>query len=168
MTPEFTRPLRLVDIGTAAREIALTATPEERAALAKRFDLLELAELTAVLETRTQAGGIRVTGRVVAKGFQPCGLSAAPVNFSIDEPVDLRFTVFKPAGDEVELSDADLDVMAIEGDAIDLGEAAAQSFGLALDPYPRAPDAELPPAVVSEDNVVELKRPNPFAVLKRD
>ncbi len=167
-TPEFSRPMRLHDIGSAAREIAFTATPDERAALVKRFDLLDLEALTATLSARTEIGGIRVTGRVVAKGFQPCGLSGAPVNFAVDEPVDLRFVALKTGGEDIELSDSDLDVLPIEGEAIDLGEAAAQSFGLALDPYPRAPDAELPPAVIDEDKVVPLKRPNPFAVLKRD
>lgn len=167
-TPELSRPLQVHQIGSAPYTLDVQAKPDERAALVKRFDLLELESLTAALSARAEAGGVRVTGRIVAKGFQPCGLSGAPVNFAIDEPVDLRFARVQPvAGEEVELSDGDLDVMDIDGDTIDLGEAAAQSLGLALDPYPRAPGAELPAAVIPEDQVVPMKRPNPFEVLRK-
>ena len=169
MTPELSRSLKVHDVGATARPYAFTARPEERAALARRFDLLALDRMEAALEARAEAGGVRVTGRVVAAGAQPCGLSGAAVPFAIDEAVDLKFSAVQAlAGDEVELSDADLDTLDIDGDTIDLGEAAAQSLGLALDPYPRAPGAELPPAVIPEDKVVPLKRPNPFDVLKRD
>ena len=169
MMPELTRPLRVHEIGTVPYTLAVEARPAERAALAARFDLLALDTLTADLSAHTEAGGVRVGGRVVASGAQACGLSGIAVPFVIDEAVDLRFIqVQTVAGDDIELSDGDLDVLEIDGDSIDLGEAAAQSLGLALDPYPRAPGAELPAAVIAEDKVVPLRRPNPFDVLKRD
>lgn len=167
MIPELSRPLRVHELGALPYDIDIEAKPAERAALARRFDLIELEQLTATLSAAKDAGGVRVTGRVAARGFQPCALSGAPVAFGIDEAVDLRFAaVGRVPGEEVELSDADLDTIEIDGDTIDLGEAAAQSFGLALDPYPRAAGAALPPAVTPEDKVVPLKRPNPFDVLK--
>ena len=167
MTPELSRPLRVHEIGAVPYTLDIDAKPAERAALAKRFALLELTKLTASLSARAEAGGVRVSGRVAAEGAQPCGLTGIAVPFAIDEAVDLRFArVERVAGEEVELSDGDLDILEIDGDSIDLGEAAAQSLGLALDPYPRAPGAELPPEVIPEDKVVPLKRPNPFAVLK--
>ncbi len=168
MTPELSRLLRVADLGALPYAITIEAKPAERAALARRFDLIELAALTATLSAAKDAGGVRVTGRVAASGTQACGLSGAPIPFRLDEVVDLRFaTVARVPGEEIELSDADLDIIEIDGDSIDLGEAAAQTFGLALDPYPRAAGADLPPAVVPEDKVVPLKRPNPFDVLKR-
>ncbi len=166
MTPEFSRLVRADEIGGAARTIEIAATDAERAALAVRFDLLTLDALAAMLSVRRDGGSIRVTGQVRATGFQPCGLSGAPVNFSIDEPVDLRFAEIAAVGDEVELSDTDLDTLPLDPEGVDLGEAAAQSLGLALDPYPRAADAALPPEVVPEDQVVPLRRPSPFAGLK--
>ncbi len=167
MTPELSRPLRVHEIGAVPYTLDVEAKPAERAALAKRFALLELETLTASLNARSEAAGVRVSGRVMARGAQACGLSGVAVPFAIDEAVDLRFArVQAVAGDDVELSDGDLDVMEIDGDSIDLGEAAAQSLGLALEPYPRAPGAALPPEVIPEDKVVPLKRPNPFAVLK--
>lgn len=168
MTPEFTHILHAHEIGAAPRTQALTSTDKERAALARRFDLLALDRLDANVSTRAVAGGVQVSGRFRASGAQACGLTGAAVAFDLDEPLELRFTaVVAVAADEVELTDADLDTLPMDGDSIDLGEAVAQSLGLALDPYPRAPGAELPPEVVPEDKVVPLKRPNPFDVLKR-
>ncbi len=169
MTPELSRPLRVHEIGAVPYTLDVEAKPAEREALVKRFGLLTLDRLTASLSAHAEAGGVRVGGRVVAAGAQPCGLSGIAVPFAIDEAVDLRFArIERVAGEEVELSGGDLDVLEIDGDTIDLGEAAAQSFGLALDPYPRASGAELPAQVIPEDKVVPLQRPNPFAVLKRD
>ena len=169
MTPEFSRNIRAHEIGVTERVEAVEATPDERAALMRRFDLLSLDTLSARLALRREAGGIRVRGTVTAHGAQPCALSGEPVAFTLDEPVDLRFTETQSvAGEDVELSDADLDTLPLDGDDLDLGEAAAQSLGLALDPYPRAPGAKAAVPVIPEDNVVPLKRPNPFAVLKKD
>ena len=46
------------------------------------------------------------------------------------------------SGEEVELSEDDCDVMEYSGQQIDLGEALAQTLFLALDPYPRAENAD--------------------------
>lgn len=167
MTPEFTHILHAHEIGAAPRSQALAASDKERAALARRFDLIALDRLDATVTTRAVAGGVQVSGRFRAIGAQPCGLTGIAVAFDLDEPLDLRFTaVVAVAADEIELTPADLDTLPMDGDSIDLGEAVAQSLGLALDPYPRADGATLPPEVVPEDQVVPLKRPNPFEVLK--
>jgi uncharacterized metal-binding protein YceD (DUF177 family) len=169
MNPEFSRTVRAHEIGVAERVETVDATPAERAALVGRFGLLSLDSLSARFALHRDAGGIRVRGTIAAQGAQPCALSGEPVAFAIDEPVDLRFTETQSIGDEdIELSDADLDTLPLDGDDLDLGEAAAQSLGLALDPYPRAPGAEAAVPVTPEDNVVPLKRPNPFAILKKD
>ena len=168
VTPELSRRVRLDELGSAPKAFDVTAKPAELTALAGRFDLLALDRMEGRFEVRAEAGGARLIGRLVATGAQACGLSGEPVPFALDEPVDLRFATAVPAGDEIELSDTDLDTLFVDGDAIDVGEAAAQSLGLALDPYPRAPGAALPPGVLPEDRVVPLKRPNPFDVLKRD
>ena len=44
--------------------------------------------------------------------------------------------------EEIELGEAELDVAFYDGASVDLGEAVAETLALALDPYPRAPDAE--------------------------
>ncbi|MCQ8780477.1 DUF177 domain-containing protein, partial [Escherichia coli] len=65
-----------------------------------------------------------------------------PLDTKIDEPVALLFVdQLVSEGDEVELSDDALDTVAIEGGTIDLGEAAADTLALAIDPFPRGPNA---------------------------
>ncbi len=176
MTPELSRPVRASEIGIARRSETVTATAAECAALAGRFDLLALDTLTATLTLYRDARGIRVAGPLHATGTQACVVSAEPVAFALDENLDLIFSdTAVPAGDEIELSDADLDILPLDGDVLDLGEAVAQSLGLALDPYPRAPDAERVAAglVMTEAEAEALAaadkaRANPFAALRRD
>ncbi|MDB5401383.1 MAG: hypothetical protein JWQ55_3401, partial [Rhodopila sp.] len=52
------------------------------------------------------------------------------------------------------------DEIPFDANLIDLGEAAAEQLGLALDPYPRMPGVELP---LAEDE----PNPHPFAALRR-
>ena len=167
MTPEFTHVVAADTVGGTPRALTIGASPAERVALAARFDLLSLDAFEAALSVWRDGDAIRVAGRVTARGFQPCGLSGAPVNFAVDEPVAVRFATLAVDGDDVELSDADLDTLPLDDDGIDLGEVAAQSLGLALDPYPRAPDADAGGAVLAEADFAPAARPNPFAVLKR-
>ncbi len=177
MTPELSRVVRAVEIGAVPRRVDVVATPAECVALAARFDLIALADLAAQVTLVRDALGIRAAGRLTAHGEQACVVSAEPVAFAIAEPIDLRFADSgAPAGDEVELSDADLDVLPLDGDALDLGEAVAQSLGLALDPYPRAPETVRSAAaayVITEADAAtataaDKLRANPFAVLRRD
>lgn len=145
MTPEWSRPERLDTIGADERIVAIDADAGERAALAARFDLSGIERLSARLAVRRDGAGIVVTGRVAALVVQPCVATAAPVETVIDEPVALRFVEAAAAGDpdeEVELGPDALDTIEIDGGAIDLGEAAAETMALAIDPFPRAADAD--------------------------
>lgn len=143
--PEFSRPRRLDTLGDGAQAVSIAAEPAERAALAKRFGLLSLESLAAELQLRRTAAGVEATGRVTADATQPCIATGVPVPAHIDEAVALRF-VPEPTGsggdDEVELGEGDLDTVFFSGGAIDLGEAAAETLALALDPYPRSAQAE--------------------------
>lgn len=176
MTPEFSRSVRAHEVGSIGWSQRLEANPTERAALAARFNLLALDALTADLVVVRDAAGIRVTGRIAAAGSQACVVSAEPVVFALDEPVDLGFSdAAFPVDDEIELAVSNLDTLPLEGDDLDLGEAVAQSLGLALDPYPRAsPEARAAAAkfVLSPDEAEALTaadkaRASPFAMLRR-
>ena len=162
MTPEFSRPVRADDIGSPRAHLA-TAEAGEREALTARFGLLTLDRLEARLTLSREASGIRVRGTVDAAGAQPCGLSGAPVPFTLSETVALLLIEASPAGDEIELSDADLDSEPLTGGIVDLGEIAAQSMAVGLDPYPRAPGATAPDVVIDEAAARRLA--NPFSVL---
>lgn len=177
MTPEFSRIVRLSEIGTAPRPERIGAKAPERAALVERFGLASLDTLDAELTVRREAGGVRVKGRMQARAEQICAVSGEPVPAAIDEPIDLLFAHELPKvrpDEEVELSEQDLDIVPLEGDAVDLGEAVAQSFGLALDPYPRASEevlAKVRARLLSEEEAealatAEKGASNPFRVLK--
>ena len=163
MTPEFSRPVRADDVGGArdARLIAADAT--ERAALAARFGLIALDRLEARLTLAREAAGIRVRGSVDAAGAQPCGVSGEPVPFALSETLALLLTDAAPDGSEIELGEDDLDAEPLVGETIDLGEVAAQSMALALDPYPRAPGVAVP-GVIDEETA--RRAANPFGVLR--
>jgi uncharacterized metal-binding protein YceD (DUF177 family) len=161
--PEFSRPFRAHDVAGVTRQQMIEATPDECAALAARFDLLALERLTAAIELKREAAGIRVTGQVHASGDQPCAATYQPVPFLITEAINLLLVEHAPEGDEIELADADLDAEPLSGDIIDLGEIAAQAFALALDPYPRSTAPA--PGVISEAEARVAS--NPFSVLKK-
>lgn len=143
MNPEFSRPERIDTIGDRERVVEVAANPEERAALARRFDLVSLDALEANWTIRREAAGIAAKGRVRARLAQACSITGDPVPATVDEEVRLLFV---PEGDaseeELELDADAADTVFYDGGAIDLGEAAAETMALALDPFPRAPGAE--------------------------
>ena len=67
------------------------------------------------------------------------------------------------AQEEIELDADDCDTIGYDGAAVDLGEAAAETLYLALDPFPRAPDAD---AKLKAAGVIGEGEAGPFAALK--
>lgn len=166
MTPEFSRPEAVEAIGEQPRTIAVTANDAERAALAKRFDLLTLDRLEARFVVQRDLAGIALHGTVEADLAQACSATGVALPVRLTETVDLRFVDPAPASDEIELADDAIDTIEIADGAIDLGETAAETMALALDPFPRSPDAAealRAAGVVSED---EARPYNAFAGLK--
>lgn len=166
MTPEFSRPIRIDAIGEAPRTIEIEADDRERAALARRFGIEAIDALTAAVTVRRHAAGVLAEGRVAARVVQLCVATAAPLTAAVDAPFRLLF-VPEPEdeGTEIELDPDALDTLPLEGGAVDLGEAAAETLSLALDPYPRAPDAAAAlraAGVIGEENA---RAAGPFAQL---
>jgi uncharacterized metal-binding protein YceD (DUF177 family) len=142
--PEFSRPVPLDTIGEAPRRIAIEADAAERAALAVRFGLVAIGWLAAEAELVRNGADVTATGRIEASVTQACVVTGAPVDARLDEAFSILFQPLPASGpdEEIELGESELDVTFYEGGAIDLGEAAAETVALALDPYPRSPDAE--------------------------
>lgn len=139
---EFSHILRLDQIRGQA--LSLSANAQERAALAKRFGLQAIDELTAQVELSRNGARIELTGDMQARAVQSCIASGTPVSAAISEPLRIDFI---PQPDhapdaEIELEDEECDTIFHDGAEIDVGEAVAQSLALALDPYPRSDDAE--------------------------
>lgn len=164
---EFARPLRLDTLGEGERTIELAADPAERAALARRFGLIAIDALTASARVRRAAGIVHVEGEFAARVTQSCIATGDPLPVAVNEPFRLRFAPegSDEAHDEMELSAEDCDTIPYEGGAIDLGEAVAETLALALDPFPRGPqaDAALRAAGVAKEG--EEEPSGPFAGL---
>ncbi|WP_339467729.1 DUF177 domain-containing protein, partial [Pseudomonas lurida] len=142
-TPEFSRLERIDTIGEGARSVSITADATERAALAERFGLLAVDRLEATFRVQRDAAGVVARGEVRASLVQACSVTEEPLPVTVSEDVALRFVTEQEAAaeEEIELDLDALDTMPYDGAAIDLGEAAAETMALALDPFPRGPNA---------------------------
>ncbi|HMC92610.1 MAG TPA: DUF177 domain-containing protein [Allosphingosinicella sp.] len=170
MTPEFSRPIRIDMLGPAPRRVEIEAGEAERAALAERFALVSIDSLGAWAEVARNGDTITARGSLKAAVVQSCVASGDPVPERVAEDFEIHFRPPPEAGspdDEVELGEAELDVVFYDGAAVDLGEAVAESLSLALNPYPRSPAAEaaLREAGVKSEEEARAES-SPFAVLK--
>lgn len=161
---EFSRPVKLDTIGDRPRDLAVEANEAERAALTARFGLAALDSLSGDVRFHKTAAGIRAGGTIRAKVAQPCIATREPVPQTIEERFDLLFVpaATESGEDEIELSAADCDIVEHDGQAIDLGEALAQTLSLALDPFPRAPGAD---AALREAGVMKEEEAGAFGAL---
>jgi uncharacterized metal-binding protein YceD (DUF177 family) len=149
-----------------AEPVAVTAGENERKALADAYDLLAVNALTATVELRPlPGGGVAVDCHVLADIVQTCVVSLVPVDEHIDQDFSIRYVrdpdrLPKPGEEIVVDPDAD-DLELLEGQTIDVGALVEEYFALAINPYPRAPGAELPADIDDGDSGKE----SPFAVL---
>jgi uncharacterized metal-binding protein YceD (DUF177 family) len=161
MLPEFSRDQILSEPPKGGVTDELEASPAECAALARRFGIEALAHFSARFTRKPYpGGGLMITGRFKAEPVQLCVISLEPVRESLEKPFSL---VVLPA--DAALSEDPDGPDEIQADAtghFDLGEALAEELSLSLNPYPRAPGAQLPDA---EDDEAKAAPRNPFAKL---
>ena len=141
---EFSHVVKISEVGNHSRNLRLSADEAARHALMARFDLAALYNLEAEISLKHEADAVIATGRFTASIAQFCIATHDPVPAKLDEAIHIQFIVEPTSNGEVELELApeDCDTMFHDGQTIDLGEAVAQSMGLALNPYPRSPEAE--------------------------
>lgn len=125
--------------------VELTASEAERAALAQRFGLVRIDQMSARIDLEREAAGASAKGRLQAEIVQSCAVSGEDLPVSINEPINLHFIPARgPSApdEEIELEAEELDEIEFEGSLFDLGEALAQTLALAIDPYAVGPNAE--------------------------
>ena len=161
---EFERKVRIDALGTAPLALDVSADAAERVALAARFGLVAIHRLHASAEIVREGMTIEARGTIEAGVIQSCVATGDDVPAKIAEPFALRFVpeAIEDGGD-LELDEGALDIVTYAGSAIDLGEAAAQTLALALDPWPRAPGAA---DKLRAAGVVDESEMSPFAMLK--
>lgn len=163
-TPEFSVTVPLSEIGSTIVSRQLAANTSERAALAKRFDLLALDSLEADVRYHREGEAIVLDGQLRAEAQQACIATGEPVAAKVQEPLNIRFVAehgHEPDA-EIELAADDCDTLTHDGRVIDLGEAVAQSLALALDPFPRSPNAD---AALKAAGVKDESEAGPFSAL---
>jgi uncharacterized metal-binding protein YceD (DUF177 family) len=144
----------------------IEASAAEREAMAELAGLREILSATASLDVTPKGGGrFHVGGQIRARVGQTCVVTLEPVENEIDESVDLVFApvdaVPLPAdgiGGELEIPYDDGPEPLVDG-MIDLGAIAIEFLILAIDPYPRKPDAVFQAPAAGDDSA------HPFAVL---
>jgi hypothetical protein len=148
----------------------IDADPAARAAMAEVAGLREILSASASLDVTPESRGrVHVTGRVQARIGQTCVVTLDPIESEIDEPIDLilappeQIPVLSDLVDEAAESDTEIPdpPEPIINGAIDLGRLATDALFLAVDPYPRKPDAVFEPLIVAADPM-----DHPFAALK--
>jgi uncharacterized metal-binding protein YceD (DUF177 family) len=159
MIPEFHRPLSLDRIGPQGLDLTVEANPAECAALTDRMNLPAVLALSCTYHLIRETRDIVLARGVLrARVTQVCVISLEEFDAPVEEVFQVRFV---PSGEESDDIDPESDdEIPFDANLIDLGEAAAEQLGLALDPYPRMPGVELPAAEEEPD-------PHPFAALRR-
>lgn len=184
--PEFSRTVPVERLRRGALTERVEANEGERKALAERFELEAISRLTAeVLLEPMKSGAVRVSGRLQADVVQTCVVSLESVPAHVSESFAAVFAPPEMIGEE----DGDIDINALAEDEedlpepilnhrIDVGELTAQHLSLALDPYPRAPNADFEAFrehddpddgvdVLNAEESDESEEPQPAAETKR-
>ena len=163
--PEFSRPIAVDTIGTGTARHDISASDAECAALAERFGLQSIGSLSAQAEIRRDGETVFAQGTARAEIVQSCVVTGEAVPAEVADAFDLRFVPEHAAADEeeIELSAEECETLPYSGGAIDLGEAAAQTIALALDPFPRSANAD---AALREAGVISEEEAGPFGALK--
>ncbi|MGA9087804.1 MAG: DUF177 domain-containing protein [Bradyrhizobium sp.] len=163
-------PITVVQIPDTGLHRDFEADRAAREAMAEAAGLREILSAGASLDVTPESGGrVHVTGRVRARIGQTCVVTLDPIENELDEPIDLIFAppeqipdlsdlVDEAAESETEIPDPPEPI--ING-VIDLGRLATDALFLAVDPYPRRPDAVFEPTVEAAD-----PDDHPFAALK--
>jgi uncharacterized protein DUF177 involved in 23S rRNA accumulation len=168
-------PVLVAQIPESGLHREFEADQTTREAMAEIAGLRNIPSASASFDMALKRGGrVQVTGHVRARIGQTCVVTLDPIENEIDEQIDL---IFAPSGQiagqkiphQSDLVDAPVapdaetpdPPEAIINGVIDLGRLATDVLFLAIDPYPRKPDAVFEPHV-------EPAEPDdhPFAALK--
>lgn len=160
--PEFSRPLQSDRVPRAGSLEKISAEPAELKALAKRMKVPAIHALSAEIRaTPWRGGGIKLEGHLTADLEQVSVVSLENFRETLSVPISRYFLPPGAVAGGEEEDEAD----PIENGWIDLGEVAAETLALDLDPYPRKPGEAFTEHVEHEEAPAEAE--SPFAVLAR-
>ena len=153
----------------AGRSETFEADDKACAALRDHLGVRDVRAFEASAEiTAWRGDGVKVDGRVAADLVQDCIVTLDPIETAVDERFE---AVFVPEGSALDNPDVGNVEMMVDpegddppetfpGDTLDLGSIWTEFLSLAVDPFPRKPNAELP-------DESEEGETSPFAALAK-
>ena len=143
----LTRPVEVERLPQHGDDIRIEATADERAALAKDFNIPAIHELVGTFFVKGGAKRVRVEGKVTARVVQTCVVTLEPFESVIEEAVEVNFAQARKAmsPEEEERRRIDPPDEIVDG-KLDLGALTAEFLALGLDPYPKKPGVAFAPA----------------------
>lgn len=166
--PEFSRPCAVDRLPADGQTFRLEANERERAALARRFDLPSLDSLSGEMDVRpdSERGVVEVEGRVRASLAQACSVTLEPVPETVDAEFRRVFSLSEePPAEEIELDPEIEEPEPMPPGGLDLGEVLVEELAMAMNPYPRAEDADAVLASLAPTDEPEQEEESPFAGL---
>jgi len=164
----FSHRLALKPGADARPKTTRTAEPGELAAVTAQLAIEGIEMLTLKARLETVDGVFRCRGEVRARVVQACVVTGEPVIADVGTPFERYLVVgAAPAAESaIDVDPDERDVDYLDEPVVDVGAIAVEELALALDPYPRAPDAD---AVLAASNEATDAAParRPFAVLAR-
>jgi uncharacterized metal-binding protein YceD (DUF177 family) len=158
---EFSRLVPLTRVGPDPLRQDIAATEEQRAALARRFGLVSIGRLTATVELVRRGRELVLLRAAFDAAFvQACVVTLDPVPGAVSERFSLLYGP-REAEEGAAGIDEDVAFEPLTADVIDIGEAVAQEFSLALPPFPRSAEATI------EAEEAAAAEESPFAALAR-
>ena len=161
--------IRLDSMPVTGRDVEVSPTADERAAIATQIKVTSVDALAVRLHAVRFRGGIRVTGRLTASVTQPSVVTLEPLLQAIAEPID---RIFLPGGQKAYAGPANAEVFVnlegedmpdhFEGNEADLSDLIVETLALAVDLYPREPDVSLEDTGFKPD----VDKTSPFDALK--
>jgi uncharacterized metal-binding protein YceD (DUF177 family) len=141
----WSAPVRRDDVPESGLHLDLAADETVRVAVAALAGVRALPRFSASFDVMQLGDGLKVTGEIAASVDQTCVVTLEPMTSDLRESIDLVF-VAPGAGAQPDETVADIDPVGDETEFLvdgvaDLGAAATEFLLLAIDPYPRKPDA---------------------------
>ena len=169
MSAPFEHILTPQDAARQTQPLQLNWGAGECDTLATRFDWLALDALSATLSLNPapapHVGGWLLSGDVTGDVTRACVASGAPVREKRRVSVQLLLLPQEQqlvAEEDFELDAAALDTLYFGGGRFDVADMAAESFALALNPWPRAKGAD---AFLREKGVLGEEEAGSFGAL---
>jgi uncharacterized metal-binding protein YceD (DUF177 family) len=166
IVPEFSRLVPLARLGSAPFRQHIEASSSECEKLSRRFDLLALDRLSAVVELRRRDDEVIVLEAAFEAEFvQSCVVTLEPVAGAVSDRFILVYGPAEAEQQEIGSQEAEAAFEPLNGDVIDIGEAVAQELSLSLPVFPRHLDAKIE-AETSVESPIESAG-SPFISLSR-